>query len=289
MLKTLMAVVVCTASGAIADQGPLAGLDDRIHQMTTKVEVHHRFDRKGQGSGFFYAGATSTEGLWLVTNRHVILGKPGREAVPYSITLYARTRDVVTQQVEWTTVSLSGLELEGRTRTHPNAKVDVALIDINGLRVPSAQPLIALHAPSKEQIMGNDKHLTAEVGDDVLVIGYPDGFYDHVNQFPIVKSGIIASKWGAHFAGEPYFLIDAKLLPGSSGSVVVSKPVNSVVTDSGPRWTAGGQKAFALLGVYSGGWEEYDLGMVWYGRTIEEARLRGLSLSQAVHRTNANP
>jgi len=32
-----------------------------------------------------------------------------------------------------------------------------------------------------------------EVGDDVLIIGYPYGFYDYENKYPIVKSGIIST------------------------------------------------------------------------------------------------
>lgn len=34
-----------------------------------------------------------------------------------------------------------------------------------------------------------------EVGDDLLVIGYPQGYYDKVNLHPIVKQGIISSGW----------------------------------------------------------------------------------------------
>ena len=50
-----------------------------------------------------------------------------------------------------------------------------------------------------------------------------------MNLFPIVKSGIIASRWKTGFKGKPYFLIDAKLFPGSSGSVVITKPADFVI------------------------------------------------------------
>jgi hypothetical protein len=53
------------------------------------------------------------------------------------------------------------------------------------------------------------------------------------NVFSIVKSGNISSKWGNRFGGEPYFLIDARLFTGSSGSLVISKPTNfRIVTTS---------------------------------------------------------
>ena len=38
-------------------------------------------------------------------------------------------------------------------------------------------------------------------------------------------------KWGVGFRGDPYFLIDAKLFPGSSGCVLLSKPVDMVMSD----------------------------------------------------------
>ena len=75
-----------------------------------------------------------------------------------------------------------------------------------------------------------------EVFDDYLVIGYPRMFYDKVNLFPIVKSGIIASKWQGMLNGKPYFLIDAKLFPGSSGSIVISKPIGTVIENGKFMW-----------------------------------------------------
>ena len=112
-----------------------------------------------------------------------------------------------------------------------------------------------------------------------------------MNLFPIVKSGIVASRWGAGFRGDPCFLIDAKLFPGSSGSVVISKPIDMVMKDGRLLVLKNDEKAFALLGVFSGEpltqtepvtvgdltiaqTLEYGLGVVWYAETIEEL-LRG--------------
>jgi hypothetical protein len=73
---------------------------------------------------------------------------------------------------------------------------------------------------NQKGLAGSNK-IKVEVSDGVLVIGYPNGYYDEVNLFPIVKSGIVASMWGRNFKGEPCFLIDSRLFPGSSGSLVV--------------------------------------------------------------------
>ena len=117
------------------------------------------------------------------------------------------------------------------------------------------------------------------------IIGYPRGYYDTFNQYPIVKSGNIASGWSLKFDNKPYFLIDAKLFPGSSGSLVVSKPTNIALING--RISHSLEKQHAFLGVYSGEpYKEdhpiesdditiirrlgYNIGIVWYGNLIEE-------------------
>jgi hypothetical protein len=110
--------------------------------------------------------------------------------------------------------------------------------------------------------------------------------------FPIVKSGIVASRWGAPFQGNPCFLIDAKLFPGSSGSIVVSKPQQLAVHDGQLLYAR--EKQFAFLGIYSGEpfLEEqpvelgdlivtrksgFDVGIVWYGHLVGDIIERGVS------------
>ena len=114
-----------------------------------------------------------------------------------------------------------------------------------------------------------------------MVVGYPRGFYDNFPKFPIVKSGVIASKWGMPFGGKPYFLIDAKLFPGSSGSLVISRPTDFVVQKRQAYLRRDGSKEFLFLGIFSGepfgkmrpietdsfvilSKEGYNVGIVWY-------------------------
>ena len=95
-------------------------------------------------------------------------------------------------------------------------------------------------------------NIEVEASSDVLVAGYPKGFYDQVNLFPIVKSGImVASTVGSWFPRSTlYFLIDAKLFPGSSGSVVISKPIDLMVKNG--KLMSASEKQFALRWGYIG-------------------------------------
>ena len=137
-----------------------------------------------------------------------------------------------------------------------------------------------------EERFPRPKQISVAAADDVIVIGYPRSFYDRAQLFPIVKLGVIASKWGSHFNGQPYFLIDAKLFPGSSGSLVISKPQDVAVISGQLKYSK--EKNFAFLGVYSGEPFQSDqrpielesmvitqklgfnVGIVWYGNLVEE-------------------
>jgi len=56
--------------------------------------------------------------------------------------------------------------------------------------------------------------------EEVTFIGYPSGLYDEHNVTPITRKGITATPPWNDFQGQPAFLIDAGVFPGSSGSLV---------------------------------------------------------------------
>ena len=285
-------------------------VNDKLHQLTTIIEVQTK-GRLGQGSGFIYAGFEPDgqegqgtrwrriEDIWVATNRHVLLPRvSGKEILPDKITLHLRRIDD-NNELQWIEVPLTGQQIEDKTRFHADTNIDVALVSIYDYFVSEHQRkrLTAPFMLTAEHQPGRDGHPQVNVGDDVLVVGYPRGFYDDVNLFPIVKAGIIASRWGAPFQGKPYFLIDAKLFPGSSGSVVVTKPIDMTIKNG--QLMVSKEKQFSLLGIYSGepfheeppveigdltvtAKSRFDVGIVWYADTIEETRQRGIGIREAM-------
>ena len=193
---------------------------------------------------------------------------------------------------------MSGQDMIDRVRFHPTYSVDVATINVNDILMKKGiewgyiidgLSLQSVHLPSKDVPK-------IGIGDDVLVVGYPLGHYDSVNKIPIVKSGIIATRWGSNYEGEPAFLIDAKLFPGSSGSVILPKPRYLEFFDG--RLMGNKDGAYYLLGVFSG--EEmhvdesevdgnptieevsYEIGKVWYPWTILETISHGVGFENAI-------
>ena len=265
------------------------GFDSKLNRMTTLIKVTTSQGDVAQGTGFFYSVSDPAEpggpqyqwvqtDFWVITNRHVVMPKVnGVETRPSAISVHLQRWGTL-GRLEWAPVVLSSDDIKERVRIHPDERVDVAAIDLSELltqEIESNSDQFTYNSPfslSRDLLMRNNQKLQIEASSDVLVVGYPKGYYDDVNLFPIVKSGIVASKWGAEFQGEPCFLIDAKLFPGSSGSVVISKPIDVVVEDGQLFVIKDGEKAFALLGIFSGSFEalDYGFGIAWYAETIGE-------------------
>ena len=271
-------------------------IDDQIHSITTLVNVYYPFE-KGQGTGFFYQQLSekdpkknfqwlAIEKLFLVTNRHVVLKKiNGQEIIPHRLTFSLRRSEK--NKILWEPITLAQRDIVERMRVHPNSDIDVCIIDVLDLvtnKIKDVKNISQWYGVSKDNFPGKNK-IDVDIASEAVVIGYPFGFYDEVNKFPIVKSGIVASRWELNFNGKPYFLIDAKLFPGSSGSIVISRPTN-IVFDKGNLYK-NKTKQFAFLGVYSGEpirrsnpvelgdititkESGYNLGIVWYGWLIED-------------------
>lgn len=271
--------------------------DEQLYGITTIIEVNIDDNSFAQGSGFFYskmgekdptkkAQWVEIKEIWLITNRHVAFPKINdREVIPKSLTF--NLRKITKGSVEWLPITLSNGELKKRLKIHTDNEVDVAAIQIYDLikdeflkskEVVTPVGLTSDHLPSKSILEIN-------TGDDILVAGYPKGFYDMTNKYPIVKTGIIASKWGCFFNGQPLFLIDSKLFPGSSGSLVITKPQSIALIDGKIKFNK--SNPFIFLGIYSSEpvyqynpitfdgltiikTDSYNVGNVWYSYLVPE-------------------
>jgi hypothetical protein len=66
-------------------------------------------------------------------------------------------------------------------------------------------------------------NIRLHVADDVFVMDYPLGIYDESHNLPITRNGTISSAYAVYFNEKPYFLVDANLQEGASGSPVITK------------------------------------------------------------------
>ncbi|WP_436664220.1 S1 family peptidase [Alicyclobacillus acidoterrestris] len=171
------------------------------------------------GSGFFYAcNVIDGEGyLLLITNKHVLDGAQHAK-------LHFNLKDISTEQPiigrysSHTVFNISTLRVD-----HPDPNVDLAAIRIGHV----AQNLISrgIHpyfsSLTKDLIPTQEQWESFTAIEEVVMVGYPNGIWDQVNNFPVFRRGITATHSRYQYNGKDEFLIDCAVFPGSSGSPVL--------------------------------------------------------------------
>ena len=312
-MKKIYTIILCSIAFNASSQTYLQrNFQETIHGLTTIINIlkgkpgEYRYSTFG--TGFFYheyaeptpqhpdgninSIDSSLRKIWLVTNKHVLFGKENSERLkppfPVAIDFYLRKKVKNSNIPKWDTIRLKESELRSLTKLHKDSLTDVVAIDVTKYvlqRLSRGDSLFYYGAVSKLNFPSPDMPITLNgfdigVGQEVLSVGYPQNFYDTYNLFPTVKAGVIASKWKALYNGNRYFLIDSKLFPGSSGSIIVTTPANY-------GSNKGDFNYFNFLGIYSGEpfrdkkpvefddmtiikRETYNIGIVWYYDLIEE-------------------
>jgi Trypsin-like peptidase domain len=166
-------------------------------------------------TGFFF----ERDGRWfLITSRHVVLDeatnhRPDRLEIElhvdpqniavvtqFSIPLYQNNQPV------WRQASDAG------------GLVDIVAVELQRAALPSA---ILLSSFTPDHLVTEFDQI--EVGNPVLIVGFPLGFHDSLHHLPVARQAVIASAFGIRFQGQGYFLTDALMHRGTSGAPVVAR------------------------------------------------------------------
>jgi len=221
------------------------------------------------GTGFLVFRHTSQDSgdLFLVTNKHVVAPDTGSLSHARSLLLFinAGGSDNMVTETKYPIPLVDDLG-QRLWRGHPDPRVDVLAVDITALIVQ--HPEIHHRDVPYSFFATHDTLRAQEItqGDEVLIIGYPDGRNPHVrSSFPIVRQGTIASVIGEQIKVPtdsgvvriPGFEVDSAIIPGSSGSPVVLKPKTETATPF-------------LLGIISGTLRTQGLGIAYDAETIKE-------------------
>ncbi|MBB3102565.1 S1 family peptidase [Azomonas macrocytogenes] len=197
----------------------------------TRIMTFEQQQHLTNASGFFFA---REERLFLVTSRHVMFDEPSKhfpdrieielhmdpdnmaQSIGFSIPLYRDGKSLWRQ----------GFDRAG--------EIDVAVIELER----SAFPQTAVYHPfTPDHLLSSSGYI--EVGAQLLVVGFPLGFYDTLHHMPVVRYAIMASSFNLRFQGQGYFLTDARTHRGTSGAPVVMRDPTR------------GELPWLLLGVHS--------------------------------------
>lgn len=203
---------------------------ERMTHVTVRLECQLASGDTSVGTGFFFAFPRSKDRAVpvIVTNAHVVRGA-------------STCKMTLSREIEGRRGLSDHMQLElsggfGQWIAHPDPKVDLACCLVGpvvNMWRQRGTPVSYVHLypaiiPTMEQ--------KAEPGavEDVLMVGYPNGLWDYVNNLPLVRAGKTATHPSFDYLGEKEFLIDAACYPGSSGSpVFIHNGTGSRVTRAG--------------------------------------------------------
>lgn len=234
-----MGIVAAILVGSvIAFGGGALGSPIALSWVHATVRIENEWGESGTGFLVIRAIDEKQGKVFVATNKHVVNKDPQKRKNAHFLTLFMNVKE------KDGTISARSfripLVVDGQRlwREHPDPHVDVLAVDIT--------PLINSHPEIEKKWADYSLFATFDVlqkeeitvGKEVLVIGYPLGLAHARTNSPLVRQGIVATRIGERIhinvplpSGKterveiPGFLVDSAIVPGSSGSPVVLKPV----------------------------------------------------------------
>lgn len=244
------------------DKKPAYAIDHPIFTLTTIIKI----GKDRSATGFFFSDKDS---LYLVTNKHVIYGTDFKEPLIARITIVLHSDPSNSTKNDEVVIELLNGDGTKKWLEHSNPDVDVILIP---LKLDAEKYIFST---MNRSFIDDVKDLVV-LFEKILVVGYPYGWYDDINNLPIVRVGFLSSPFKVGFKGKPVMVGDVTTHPGMSGG-----PVIMYLRDPLTKTPGGLQINFAskflLIGVYSGQFkipqkpkQRPNLINIWFPETIEE-------------------
>lgn len=186
---------------------------------TVRIETSDALGNCYSGTGFFFNLSVDDKIVPLIiTNKHVISGMAKGSFILTECNQleepdYKKHFPIVIEK-----------NFENSWIKHPVPQIDLCAMPINPIIEDSHNRLNKTFfykwfdnslIPSSQQLNEID------IAEEIIMIGYPNGLWDSVNNMPIVRRGSMATNISLDHNGKREFMIDAACFPGSSGSPVI--------------------------------------------------------------------
>jgi hypothetical protein len=221
---------------------------EQLTHATARIECTLMDGSRSTGSGFFFQFLRHGDQHVpaIVTNKHVVAGsKIGQ----FSLTL--RRPDGGPQIGKHISLELD--KFESRWIQHPSPEVDLAIMPIAPLLEEAGKQghTFFFVALDSSLIMSDAELSDLSAIEDVVMIGYPNGIWDAVNNMLVIRRGVTATHPNLDYEGRREFMIDAACFPGSSGSPVFLYNVGGWADRQG-NMMMGGIRVKLLGALYAG-------------------------------------
>lgn len=232
-------------------------ITEQLQYSTIRIECKDKQGNLSTGTGFFFDFLQSKDGNVpvIITNKHVVKGNDGGRLL---FTISNEKGQPIDSFHHTFNISPN---FENAWRFHPDPNVDLCAMPIAeiifSLKEQNMKPYYAPFnkslIPSKEQL--NDLGAL----EDIIMIGYPNGIWDNINNQPILRKGITATHPNKDYLGRREFMGDIASFPGSSGSPVLVYNQNGYKQRDG---TLNMSERLLLLGVLYAGPQHQAIGQI---------------------------
>lgn len=224
-------------------------ITEKLSYSTVRIECEMRDGSISCGSGYFFSFKNNPETHQyipvVITNKHVINNsKTGR----LIFTIKKNNAPIDTEHF-----SFSIENFEQYWKKHPDSNVDLCAMPIAPfLKVAESEGKELFFIPLDFSLIPDKQKLDTLSGmEEIVMVGYPNGIWDRVNNKPIYRKGVTATHPCIDYNGKKEFMIDAACFPGSSGSPVFILNENGYSDKNGNAYL--GAKRILLMGtLYAG-------------------------------------
>jgi hypothetical protein len=228
--------------------------------ITTKIHTETQISatqlKTGDATGFFVTFRTPQgDRLCLVTNRHVVEGIN-------TMKVYINTKDSHGDPIDSSfitcTLPFSTWKEKDNYYFHPrvnpvtNEPYDLCVIPFDSI-IPQIESLtktsLFYKSFNEDRFMTDANKASLDSIEDIMMVGYPNGLWDHVNNRPLIRRGITATDSKIDYLGSKMFLIDCACIEGSSGSPVLQYKDGLKAKLNGARLDLNNEVDYLLLGI----------------------------------------
>lgn len=198
-------------------------LSEQLTYSTIRIECTLANGALSIGTGFFFMFHPDGLGVGsrvptIVTNKHVV-----RNAFSGRLVFSKLDSDNISLQNDFYEFRLPA-NFEEQWIMHPEQEVDLCCLPIASIYSQARQEgihLVTFNFNTSITIAPPFQLVELDAIEEIIMIGYPEGLWDNINNKPIIRRGITATHPGVDYQGKKEFLIDAACFHGSSGSPVL--------------------------------------------------------------------
>lgn len=197
-------------------------LSEMLMYSTIRIECRDSSGNLSTGTGFFFNFLEETKPKpktsvpVIITNKHVVENKVSGK-------LLFTLSDDNGNPLDKIHHTFNITDFRSAWTFHPDPEVDLCAMPIAPiikiLNSQSKKPFFISFnknlIPTKEQLED------LSVMEELIMIGYPNGIWDKINNQPILRKGITATHPKKDYRGKKEFMADIASFPGSSGSPVL--------------------------------------------------------------------